>query len=114
MGVEGSYEGPERRATPRYKVNFHARWRGGEWEAREGAVIDLGAGGCFVLTDELVAEGELVRVELTLPGGGELALWGHVVFGVNETGFAIQFSAFPQGGARQKLTELLERVAGGG
>lgn len=114
MSAEGSYGGPERRAAPRYKVNFHARWGGEEWGGREGAVGDLSTDGCFVLTDDLPGEGELVRVELELPGEGVLTLWGHVVYGLKETGFALQFSTFSQGGARQRLEGLLKRIAGGG
>jgi len=113
MDAEGSYSGPERRDSPRYKVDFFARWKGGEWKAREGTITNLGAGGCFVLTKDLVAEGELIRMELELPGGDVLPLWGHVVYGLEKTGFAVRFSNFPQGGARQKLLELLERIAGG-
>jgi hypothetical protein len=112
MGDEG-YGGPERRASPRYKVNFHARWEGGEWAGREGMVSDLSADGCFVLADDIVAEGELVRVELELPGGDVLPLWGHVVYGLGKTGFALQFSSFAQGGARQELEGLLRGMATG-
>ena len=114
MSAEGPYGGEERRASPRYKVNFHARWGGGDWAGREGTVGDLSADGCFILTDDLLDEGELVRVELELPDGGVLTLWGHVVYGLERTGFALQFSSFSQEGARQKLEGLLKRIAGGG
>lgn len=114
MSVEGSYGGEERRASPRYKVNFHARWGEGEWAVREATVGDLSADGCFILTDDLPGEGELVRVELELPGDGVLTLWGHVVYGLKETGFALQFSTFSQGGARQRLEGLVKKIAGGG
>jgi hypothetical protein len=100
MSAEGSYGGPERRAAPRYKVNFHARWGGEEWGGREGAVGDLSTDGCFVLTDNLPGEGELVRVELELPGEGVLTLWGHVVYGLKETGFASSSSAGACSGLR--------------
>lgn len=112
MSAEGSYGGQERRASPRYKVNFHARWGEGEWAGREATVGDLSADGCFILTDDLPGEGELVRVELELPGDGVLTLWGHVVYGLKETGFALRFSTFSQGGALARLAALLKEIAG--
>ncbi len=112
MSAEGSYGGPERRAAPRYKVNFHARWGGEEWGGREATVGDLSADGCFVLTDDMVAEGELVQVQVELPNGDPLPLWGSVIHRVEGRGFAIRFSTFSQGGARERLGALL-REAGG-
>jgi len=112
MEPETTYTGPERRESPRYKVSLRARWGGGEWAGREGTVTDLSADGCFVMAEDVVAEGELVQVEVDLPRGEALPLWGAVIHHVEGKGFAIRFSTFSQGGARERLRALL-RDAGG-
>jgi hypothetical protein len=112
MKPDSSYTGPERRESPRYKVSLRARWGGGEWAGREGTVTDLSADGCFVMTEDLVAEGELVQVQVEPPDGEPLPLWGSVIHRVEGQGFAIQFSTFSQGGARERLAALLRQASG--
>jgi hypothetical protein len=99
--------GDERRADRRYKVNFRVHMMREEAPEVEGEVSDLSAGGCFVMSDEEVSDGDLVKLRLDLPGHGDLTLWGNVVYWVRETGFGVRFAAFSQGGAREKLMELL-------
>jgi hypothetical protein len=111
MNSGGAYTGPERRESPRYKVNFYARWGGGEWEERAGTINELSSGGCFVLTDDAVEEGQLVKIEIEVPGQGALALWGNVAYWIAETGFAVRFAPFAQGGARQRLEALLREAS---
>ena len=106
MEPEDTYSGPERRESPRYQVSLRARW-GGEWAERRGTVTNLSTDGCFVLADDPVAEGELVQVQVELSGGEALSLWGSVVHTGEGRGFAIQFSTFSQGGARERLRQLL-------
>lgn len=112
MEPETTYAGPERRESPRYKVSLRARWGGGEWAGRDGVVTDLSADGCYVVTDGDVTEGELVQVQIELPGGEALPLWGGVIHRVDGKGFAIQFSTFSQGGARERLVALLDEAGG--
>lgn len=111
MNSGRAYTGPERRESPRYKVNFRARWAGGEREGREGTINELSSGGCFVLTDDVVEEGQLVELEIEMPGQKALTLWGNVAYWVAETGFAVRFPPFAQDGARQRLELLLRHVA---
>lgn len=111
MNSGGGYAGLERRESLRYKVNFYARWGEGGRERREGTIGDLGSGGCFVLTDDVVEEGQLVELEIEVPGQKGLTLWGNVTYWVAETGFAIRFVPFAQGGARQRLDALLREAA---
>jgi hypothetical protein len=99
---------PDRRADRRFKVRFRLHWARGESEEFEGEVSDLSVGGCFVESGEAVLEGDLVKLRLDLPGHGDLTIWGNVVFWVRDTGFGIRFSAFSQGGARDKLAALLD------
>lgn len=99
----------ERRADRRYRVNFRVHLAREESPEVEGEVTDLSAGGCFVTTGETVNEGDLVKLRLDLSGDGELTLWGNVVFWIRDTGFGVRFGAFSQGGARERLLDLLER-----
>ncbi|HEX8337400.1 MAG TPA: PilZ domain-containing protein [Pyrinomonadaceae bacterium] len=107
MEPETTYTGPERRESRRYDVSLRARWGGGEWAGREGVVTNLSAEGCFVMAEVAVAEGELVQVQVELPGGESLPLWGSVVHRGEGEGFAVRFSHFSQGGARERLKALL-------
>ncbi|HEX8148225.1 MAG TPA: PilZ domain-containing protein [Pyrinomonadaceae bacterium] len=102
----------ERRSDRRYKVSFRVSLFRGESPEVEGEVSDLSAGGCFVESGEEVREGDLVKLRFDLPGQAELTVWGNVVFWVRDTGFGIRFSAFSQGGARDRLEAILEKEAG--
>ena len=106
LGLTGD---AERRSDRRYKVSFRVSLTRADSPEVEGEVTDLSAGGCFVESREAVSEGDLVKLRLDLPGNGELVIWGNVVFWVRETGFGLRFSAFSQGGAREKLLDLLSR-----
>jgi hypothetical protein len=98
----------ERRADRRYRVGFRVSVFRGESPEVEGEVSDLSAGGCFVMSDEAVREGDLVKLRFDIPGHGDLTVWGNVVFWVKDTGFGVRFSAFSQGGARDKLAMILD------
>jgi hypothetical protein len=99
--------GDERRSDRRYKVRFRVHLTREESKEFEAQVTDLSAGGCFVESEAEVREGDLVKLRLDLPGHGDLTIWGNVVFRVRDTGFGVHFSAFSQGGARDKLLDLL-------
>lgn len=101
----GGYD--DRRAARRYKVRFRVSVVREDSPEVEGEISDLGAGGCFVESDEEVQEGDLVKLHFDIPGHGDLTIWGNVAFWVSRTGFGVRFSAFSQGGAREKLVELL-------
>jgi hypothetical protein len=106
LGLAG---GGERRADRRYKVSFRINLAREDSPEIEGEVSDLSVGGCFVESDLDVREGDLVKLRLDTPGRGDLTIWGNVVFWVKDTGFGVRFSAFSQGGARDRLEELLSR-----
>jgi hypothetical protein len=97
----------ERRADRRYKVSFRVLVKREPTAEVEGEVTDLSAGGCFVMSDVQVKEGDLVNLRLDLSEHGDLTIWGNVVFLVKESGFGIRFGAFTQGGARERLIDLL-------
>jgi hypothetical protein len=97
----------ERREVERYEVNLRVRWEGRR-AGREGTITDISTAGCFVLTEDLVEKGDLVKIELLLPGG-KVILWGHVIYTAEEIGFGIRFSPFFPEEERRKL-ELLVRA----
>lgn len=70
-------------------------------------MTDISTGGCFLLADEAAAEGDLVRLDLSPPGGETLTLWGHVVYSFERIGFAVRFAPYSQGGAAEQLRRLL-------
>lgn len=80
--------GIERRKNERVKVNIKARWEG-VLEQKEGTIVDLSIGGCFILTAHLVETGELIRLEME----NSLVVWGEVIYQIAEMGFALRFNA---------------------
>jgi hypothetical protein len=101
------YKGSERREVERYRVDLRVRWEGKK-AGREGTITDISTAGCFVLTDDLVERGDLVKIELLLPAG-KVTLWGHVIYTAEEIGFGVRFSPFFPEAERRKL-ELLVRA----
>ena len=99
--------GIERREVERYKVNLRVRWEG-QRAAREGTVTDISVAGCFVLTDDLIDRGDLVKLELLLPGG-VITLRGRVIYTAEEIGFGVRFTRPLPEDERRKL-ELLVRA----
>lgn len=97
----------ERREVERYRVNLRVRWEGRR-AGRDGTITDISTAGCFILTDDLVENGDLVKIELILPGG-KVTLWGHVIYTAEEIGFGVRFSPFLHEDDRRKL-ELLVRA----
>jgi hypothetical protein len=110
MNRPGFMGGEERRADHRYKVSFRVNLTRGDSPEIEGEISDLSPGGCFVESGEEVREGDLVKLRLDIPDRGDLTIWGNVTFWVKDTGFGVRFSAFSQGGARDKLLDLLRSV----
>jgi hypothetical protein len=92
----------ERRKFERVKVNIKTRWEG-VLEQKEGTIVDLSIGGCFILTDHLVETGELIRLEME----NSLVFWGEVIYQVEEMGFGLRFSA-ALGEEAERLASLIE------
>jgi hypothetical protein len=71
-----------------------------------GAVSDLSATGCFVLSGGEATVGELIRLEINFPGE-PATVWGRAVYSVAEIGFALRF-AFGNESEQGKLAGLIE------
>jgi PilZ domain-containing protein len=108
MHPTGLKSDSERRADRRYKVRFRVSLLREDSPEVEGEVTDLSVGGCFVESDVKVREDDLVKLRFDIPDHGDLTVWGNVAFWVKDTGFGIRFSAFSQGGARDKLALILD------
>jgi hypothetical protein len=95
----------ERRRAERAKVNLDAHWEGAPAQCA-GLVVDISLTGCFILTSDLVKTDELVRLEIRLPEGKTVYVWGEVVYQMSEIGFGVRFTLLTQDEA-QPLDKLL-------
>ena len=98
----------ERRKTERVQVTIDAYWEGVVAQCA-GTVVDISMSGCFILTSDLVTEDELIRLDLRMPTGGSLHLWGEVVYKLPEMGFALRFTGM--GDAEREMLSLLLEYA---
>lgn len=94
----------ERRISERVQAKLEARWEG-VLTSRTGTVVDVSSTGCFILTQDDVRPGELVRLEIILPTGRHIYLWGEVVYAVAEMGFALHFTGTEE--TERRMLELL-------
>ena len=60
---------------------------------QQATITDLSRTGCFVLTGGKVEPKELVRLEMEIPDGEPLVLWGEVVDAAYDIGFAVKFTS---------------------
>jgi len=91
----------ERRRFERVRVDLKVQWEG-VLEQKQGTLVDLSVGGCFILTSHLVETRELIRLEIE----GALTIWGEVIYQIEEMGFALRFNAGLD--EQQQLEELVQ------
>lgn len=97
----------ERRKKDRVKVSLQARWEG-VLTILKGEVVDLSTTGCFILTNDQVTVGELIRLEIQQPKEGVLYLWAEVVYQMSEIGFGVRFTGADE--AEMKRLEWLVKA----
>ena len=97
----------EQRAAPRFRVDLNAHWETLKSQGR-GAVSDLSAGGCFVLSGGQVKAGELTRLQITSADQVVVA-WGQVIYAIAEMGFAVRF-VFERDQDRNPLIRLISKL----
>src|SRR6185436_623845 len=97
----------ERRHATRFRLNLKARWESLLAQGR-GAVCDLSATGCFLLSSTELKAGELVRLEIQFPDHLVFA-WGQTVYQVAEMGFAVRF-VFNEENEERALRRLIEKL----
>ena len=96
----------ERREAERLRIDLDVRWEALRTQGR-GTICDLSSTGCFVLTSAEVRPGELIRLEINFQQE-VTSLWGQVVYGVPEMGFALRF-VFGEGD-QESLNKLIEKL----
>ena len=97
----------ERRHATRFRLNLKARWESLLAQG-PGAVCDLSATGCFLLSPAELKAGELVRLEIQFPDHLVFA-WGQTVYQVAEMGFAVRF-VFNEENEERALRRLIEKL----
>lgn len=104
----------EQRRYERASVDIHVRWGRTPDCAADGRVLSVGAGGCFLRTEEDVEPGRDVFVQLWLPGQRPLA--GEVRYRIEGYGVGVEFKLVGPVTAGQlgHLVEFYSRGAGGG
>ncbi len=89
------------------RTNINVRWETLKSQGR-GAVSDLSASGCFVLTGGEVVPHELARLDI-LHSGEVTTLWGCVVYAIGEMGFAVRF-VFGSEADKESLERIIMKV----
>ena len=87
----------ERRTDERIPMSVPVRWETPSGVHR-GVVLNGSAGGCFVETHGEDPGDEPLRLELQMPDGGRLQLWGEVAYYLPTMGFGLQFVDAPGDG----------------
>ena len=100
----------DKRNAARVEVSLDARWEGVLAQCA-GTIIDLSKSGCFILTSDLAAHDELIRLEVELPTGRSVYLWGEIVYKISEMGFGVRFTGVSD--ADRAVLELLIDYARG-
>jgi hypothetical protein len=81
----------ERRKKSRIKTDLKVTWEGARAQLK-GNIVDLSTTGCFILSDDQVRTGELIRIIIHTEEYGLLYIWGEVVYQIPEMGFAAHFT----------------------
>jgi hypothetical protein len=87
----------ERRKDERIQMSLPVRWETLSG-VHNGVLLNGSAGGCFVQTLGEDPGDEPLRLEIQMPGGGRLHLWGEVTYYLPTMGFGLQFVGSPDNG----------------
>lgn len=99
----------ERRKTKRAPVELPARWESASG-AHTASVGNISVGGCYVESAGRVSTGDPIKVEIQLPTGRWIYLWGVVAHRITNHGFAIRFTVVEEK-EREMLNLLMEYVS---
>ena len=80
----------ERRTEVRIPMSLPVRWQTPSG-VHEGLLLNGSAGGCFVQAHGEDPGDEPLRLEIQLPDGERLHLWGEVMYHLPTVGFGFQF-----------------------
>ena len=93
----------ERRKTERFQMLLPARWET-SFGVHSGVVLNGSVDGCFVQTHTEDPGDDPLRLEIRLPDGKCLNLWGEVTYYLPTEGFGFHFIGSPDdGGHRDEM-----------
>ena len=100
----------EKREDARFPLKLELRWqdRAGLHLASTG---DIGRGGCFITSDQMVPVGDRIMFELKTPTGRWMRLFGEVIYHMPDAGFGVRFKLLTAVD-RDTLTLLLDYAKG--
>lgn len=102
----------ERRNAVRTPVSLEARWKRLSGDARDAHLKNLSVSGCFLETSiDLSAQPhvrEPIEVEIVMPDGESLVIWGEVVFNIPEGGIGVYFTKLDKQ-VRQSLSRFVKQ-----
>ena len=87
----------DRRKEERIPMSLPVRWETPSG-VHNGILLNGSAGGCFVETRGEDPGDEPLRLEVQMPDGERLHLWGEVMYYLPTVGFGLQFVALPSDG----------------
>lgn len=109
--VRGSHREIRRRRHTRLPVLIPVRWRPvSTAELRDAGISEVSVGGALLKTDEPLANGEEVIIEMTTPGGSApIAIAGRVTYQADGEGCGIKF-LYRDGGGSRRIREVIRRI----
>lgn len=109
--VSGVRKDARRRRHTRLPVMVPVRWRpAGSVDERQASISEVSVGGALLKTDEVLALGDEVILELTTPGGSvPISISGKVTYLSNGDGCGIKF-LYRDGGGSRRIREVIRRI----
>lgn len=107
----GNRSDAKRRRHTRLPVLIPVRWRPmNHAELREAGISEVSVGGALLKTDEPLALGDEVIIELTTPGGSApISIAGKVTYHAEGDGCGIKF-LYRDGGGSRRIREVIRRI----
>lgn len=90
--IEAAYKrwDQERRENARVPLKLEVRWEGSTGK-HLAETVDVGSGGCFIASAQMVPIGNRLIFEMQMPTGRSIRLFGEVIYHLTDSGFGIRF-----------------------
>jgi hypothetical protein len=98
----------ERRTVMRTPVLLEARWKSVSGDTYDAHLKNLSVAGCFLETSAQLHIRAPIEVEIVLPDGERLAIWGQVAFNLPEEGIGVYFTEVNEA-VRDSLVRFVEQ-----
>jgi hypothetical protein len=80
----------EKREDARVSLKLELRWEG-RAGSNLASTADIGRGGCFITSTQLVPVGDRLMFEVKTPTGRWMRLFGEVIYHLPDAGFGVRF-----------------------